>query len=61
MSRRALSYRAALQWLADNDDTSDIDDAEAPPLISWCLVADIYGRTTSEIIADLRKLLAKGN
>jgi len=54
---RAIPYMAAVQWLVDNDDTSFIHDGEHPPLsVSASLVADIYGKTDSEVLAALRRV-----
>ncbi len=65
--RTAKPYQDALQWLIDNDDVTYMDEllatepGEEPPapLVTVCLVADLYDRSDEEIQADLRKLLAK--
>lgn len=55
MKRVAISYKNAIQWLVNNDDTEFLRDDEPQLSVSASLVADIYGRGDSEVIADLRK------
>lgn len=59
--RRVGSYKTAITWIALNDDTDFLDDENCDDIVSvsCCLVADIFGRTTDEVIADLRKELEK--
>ena len=62
MTRRILGYRAALQWLHDNDDTDWLGDdvADCTPIsVTALLVADIYDRATDEVTADLIRLKKK--
>lgn len=60
---KAIGYRKALQWLADNDDCEWIleepnDNEETPSLsVAASLVADIYGLSDARVHADLLKLL----
>lgn len=54
MSR--LGYRAALQWLVDNDDCTWLDDCEPSPAVTFCLLVDIYGVGIDKGIRDLRAL-----
>lgn len=58
---KRMGYRAALQWLLDNDDCSWLDDSGFMERmsISACLVADIYDKQQSKIPEDLRKLRRK--
>lgn len=56
-TRHAISYKAAIQWMVDNDDTHWARDDEPIISVTACLVADIYGRTNEEVIADLRKAM----
>jgi hypothetical protein len=55
--RTAIPYRYAILWIVVNDDTEWLDaDGESEarhPSVTACLVADIYGRTTEEVTADL--------
>lgn len=54
MRRTAIPYKAAIQWMVDNDDTYWAKDDEPIISVTACLIADIYGRTNEEVIADLR-------
>jgi hypothetical protein len=59
-ARRApLGYRAALQWMLDNDDVYFLDDDDPAISVTGAIVADIYDRTNDEVIADLRRMRAK--
>jgi hypothetical protein len=50
-----MGYKAALQWLLDNDDTEWLDDEFGSISVTACLVADIYNKDQDKVIADLRK------
>lgn len=50
-----LGYKAALQWLIDNDDTERLDDEFGCISVTASLVADIYGKTDEKVTEDLRK------
>jgi len=55
MSRRAIPYKDALLWIVQNDDTNFLDDEEGPQSsVTLAFLADIYGRTDEEALADLR-------
>lgn len=55
-----LGYKAALQWLIDNDDTFWLDDTDNIMVsVSTALVIDIYGKDEQKVINDLRKLRSK--
>ena len=52
-TRRAASYQDAINWIALNDDTTAHEaDASAPVSVTMALVADLWGREDSEVIAD---------
>lgn len=53
-------YRAAVQWLADNDDCEWLDEDDAAPSVSTCLVADIFGVDTDRVTTDLRRRRQEG-
>lgn len=62
--RRVGHYGAAILWIAQNDDTewvAKMDEGEDgwSASVTLCLVADIFGRTTEEATADLRRALAR--
>lgn len=59
MKRTAIAYREAIRWLVNNDDTEWTADENGCASVTASLVADIYGRTTEEVTADLRAALAK--
>lgn len=48
-----LGYRAALDWLLDNDDTHWLDDEYGSPSVTLCLVANIYSKATDDAVAEL--------
>ena len=63
--RRAprASYRAAIEWIAGNDDTSwlehDANVAEGTECIAAALVADVWGKTTEQVRADLQRAVER--
>lgn len=58
--RRVGSYQAAIEWIAQNDDTAWLDDEETgSPSVTLVLVADVFGRTDEEATADLRRAVAR--
>lgn len=57
--RNAIPYREAIAWLLHNDDTEWIHDREPIPSVTASLVADIYGRDTGQVVADLRRATAR--
>jgi hypothetical protein len=66
MTRRAPttrpSYRRALQWIVDNDDTDWLDgdqNDDTPLSVSASLVADLFGHSDEKVERDLRKMLKK--
>ena len=53
--RTPASYQQALEWIVLNDDTEWLESENEPIIsVTASLVADLYGRTEEEIIADLR-------
>ena len=59
MSRRTGSYAAALEWIVQNDDIEFLSDPDGIESVSLCLVADVFGRTLVEAMADLRRLVKR--
>ena len=59
-SRRA-SYRDAIDWITQNDDTEWLHDEgdDLIPSVTACLVADVFGRTAEEVTTDLRKAMKR--
>jgi len=60
-TRRAGSYKAAIQWIADEDDNEWLDDPDGSPSVTISLVADVFGRTIQEATEDLRKEIKNAN
>lgn len=52
-------YKFALQWLLDNDDCHWLDDKYGSFSVTLALVADLFGKSTETVTADLRKLRDK--
>jgi hypothetical protein len=50
-----MGYRASLQWLLDNDDTEWLDSSPDMPSVTCALVADIFGKDTETVTADLQR------
>ena len=59
MRRSAIPYTQAVEWIVLNDDTDWLRDPNGVPSVTGCLIADIYGRTTDEVTADLRRALLR--
>lgn len=52
------SYRQAITWIAQNDDTEWVNDAPyVGPSVTASLVADLFGKTDEQVVADLRRAL----
>jgi hypothetical protein len=54
-----VSYRAAIAWIAANDDTEWLQDAEPIPSVTASMVADLFGKSSHQVEADLRRAVAK--
>lgn len=52
-------YADAISWIAWNDDTEWIADEEPSMSVTACLVADMWGKTKDQVIADLWRALAQ--
>lgn len=53
------SYRRAIAWIIDNDDTDWLEDDEPIISVSAVLVADMFGKEDAQVIADLRRALKR--
>jgi hypothetical protein len=42
-------YRFGIEWIALNDEPAEVDASEVASLISVCLLADLFGKTTEEV------------
>lgn len=56
-------YQDAINWIADNDDTEFVRDAETSSdyllSVTATLVRDLWDKTDDEILRDLRKALRR--
>lgn len=59
--RRIAAYGTAIAWIVENDDTEwlDAEDGEVIPSVTASLVADLFARSDDEVIADLRRAIAR--
>lgn len=56
------SYRRALAWIVENDDTEWLesdDDGQVIPSVTAALVADLFGHPDEKVIGDLRNEMKK--
>lgn len=55
------SYKAAIQWIAEEDDTDFLDDVEDSEAMSvtGSMVADLFNKDHDTVRKDLRRALAK--
>lgn len=49
------SYRRALDWIIENDDTCFLDDEDATISVTGALVADMFGKDDETVIRDLKR------
>jgi hypothetical protein len=52
---RPIGYRAALDWLLDNDDTEWLHDDDGQPSVALVFLADVYGVSVEKATTDLRR------
>ena len=52
------SYRLAIEWLANNDDTEWLNDEYASVSVTCALVADMFGVDVERVTRDLKRALA---
>lgn len=55
MSNQPITYKAALRWLAENDDNEWLGDGKPSLSIGASLLMEIYKKTRAEVINDLIK------
>lgn len=48
-SRKRASYREGVAWIALNDEPTDLDPDSVASYISTALLADLFGKDTSEV------------
>jgi hypothetical protein len=61
MSR--ASYRKAVDWIARNDDTNDLENGmgEPIPTVTMSLVADLFDKDDSAVRRDVLKALKRAD
>lgn len=50
------SYKNAIAWIADNDETGEMDIEVISTLISVVLVADVWGKSAQKVAEDVIRL-----
>ena len=50
------SIKEAIRWIADNDESGELDIEVIETLISVLLVADLFGKTPTEIATRVVKV-----
>jgi hypothetical protein len=58
-----VSYRKAIEWIAGNEDTTDVEGEDPDgwiASINMSMVADLWDKPIEKVIADIRRLLGKG-
>ena len=50
------SLKKAIRWIADNDESGELDIEVMETLISVLLVADLFGKTPTEIATRVVKV-----
>ena len=50
---KRASYREGVSWIAGNDEPSDLDVRNVAGLISVCLLADLFAKTTFDVALDV--------
>lgn len=53
------SYRRALEWILENDDTEFLADPDPIPSVAVALVADMFGKTDAIVMRDLAKRVSR--
>jgi len=53
------SYRRALEWILENDDTEFLTDPNPIPSVTVALVADMFGKTDKIVMRDLAKRVSR--
>lgn len=56
---KRASYRAAIRWMAENDDTEWLHEPPHHPSVTACIVADLFGVDVERVESDLRRCVAK--
>jgi hypothetical protein len=57
--RTTKGYKYAISWVCLYDDTAFIEDENYIPSVTVCLIAELYDKTTDEVIESIRKWFKK--
>jgi hypothetical protein len=55
------SYKAAIHWIALNDEPSDLNPDSIAEYISTLLVADLFGKPADKVAKDVAKVRLNNN
>jgi len=47
------TYNRAVRWIAYNDNDAELDQAAIEEYVTVALVADLFGKTTDKVAADV--------
>lgn len=50
-----VSYEKAIEWIAENDETAEINPEELQSLISVVMVADLWNKLPFKVANDVAK------
>lgn len=53
------SYRDAIDWIAEMDDTEFLQDDDSCISVTACLVRDLWDKSEEQVRADLVKAVAR--
>lgn len=56
---KRASYRAAVEWIAMNDEPSQTEPRDVAGYISTCLIADLFGVEPSRVARDVIRVRIK--
>lgn len=52
-------YREAIAWIADNDDTECLFEADPIPSVTMSMIADLFDRPIEKIMTDVTNHMDK--
>lgn len=53
------NFKAAVRWIAENDETAETEVAELEALVSVALVADVWGKSPHVVALEVLRERAK--
>lgn len=53
MKKSISKYQRAVNWIAFNDDDAVLDELQIEEFVTVALVADLFGKTTDTVAADV--------